>query len=220
MNLASILVDSARSHADRTAVRLADTELTYRELDEASACVAGLLTVRGIQPGDRVAIMLPNVPEFAVVYYGVLRAGCVVVPMNPLLKSREVSYYLRDAGAKLIFAWHAVFDHAQSGADESDAFAIAVDPATFAQVLADATPISEVLARDPEDTAVILYTSGTTGQPKGAELTHANLIRNTEVVLADLIQLTAEDVVFGGLPLFHSFGQPARSTPPSPPAPA
>ena len=220
MNLASILVDSARNHADRTAVRLADTELTYRELDEASACVAGLLTARGIQPGDRVAIMLPNVPEFAVVYYGVLRAGCVVVPMNPLLKSREVSYYLQDAGAKLIFAWHAVFDQAQSGADNSEAFAIVVDPATFAQVLAHAAPVDEVFARDPEDTAVILYTSGTTGQPKGAELTHANLLSNTEVVLADLIQLTAEDVVFGGLPLFHSFGQPARSTPPSPPAPA
>jgi long-chain acyl-CoA synthetase len=207
MNLASILVDSARNHADRTAVRLADTTLTYRELDDASAHVTGLLTARGIQPGDRVAIMLPNVPEFAVVYYGVLRAGCVVVPMNPLLKSREVSYYLRDAGAKLIFAWHAVFDQAQSGADESEAFAIAVDPATFTQVLAHAAPVAEVPVRDPEDTAVILYTSGTTGQPKGAELTHANLLSNTEVVLADLIQLTAEDVVFGGLPLFHSFGQ-------------
>jgi long-chain acyl-CoA synthetase len=106
VNLASNLVDTASAHDDRVAVRVGDIATTYRELDEASARIAGLLSERGLLPGDRVGIMLPNVAEFAVVYYGVLRAGCVVVPMNPLLKVREVAYYLGDSGARLIFAWH------------------------------------------------------------------------------------------------------------------
>jgi len=207
VNLASNLVDTAGVHADRVAVRVGETVTTYRELDEASARVAGLLRERGVKPGDRVAIMLPNVAEFAVVYYGVLRAGGVVVPMNPLLKVREVAYYLGDSGARLIFAWHAVAGDARGGAQRADAQAVVVDPATFADLVAAAAPDHRVVDRDDADTAVILYTSGTTGQPKGAELTHANLARNTEVVCTDLIRLGPSDVIFGGLPLFHSFGQ-------------
>jgi long-chain acyl-CoA synthetase len=207
MNLASLLLDSVRDHADRAAVRLADSAMTYRELDDASARVAGMLADRGIQPGERIAVMLPNVPEFAVAYYGILRAGCVVVPMNPLLKTREVAYYLRDAGAKAIFAWHTAFGDAQAGAEDAGAEAIVVDPQTLPAVLAAADPLAPMAPRDDDDTAIILYTSGTTGHPKGAELTHANLLRNAEVVVADLAQLSADDVIFGGLPLFHSFGQ-------------
>src|SRR6266571_1297926 len=207
MNLASNLVGTAAAHADRIAVRVGETATTYQELDQAAARVAGLLHDRGLKSGDRVGIMLPNVAEFAVVYYGVLRAGGVVVPMNPLLKKREVAYYLADSGARLIFAWHAFAGEARSGARQADADTIIVDPATFADLLASATPEHRVVDRTDEDTAVILYTSGTTGRPKGAELTHANLARNTEVMRTDLIQLVAGDVIFGGLPLFHSFGQ-------------
>lgn len=207
VNLASNLVDTAGAHADHVAVRVGETGITYRELDEASARVAGLLRERGVKPGDRVAIMLPNVAEFAVVYYGVLRAGGVVVPMNPLLKVREVAYYLGDSGARLIFAWHAVAGDARGGAQRADAEAVVVDPATFADLVASAAPDHRVADRDDEDTAVILYTSGTTGQPKGAELTQANLARNTEVVRTDVMDLGPGDVIFGGLPLFHSFGQ-------------
>ena len=104
--LASNLANAAYAHADRVAVRVDEATTTYSRLDEASARVAGLLRQRGFKPGDRAGIMLPNVTEFAVVYYGVLRAGGVVVPMNPLLKRREVAYYLGDSGAGLIFAWH------------------------------------------------------------------------------------------------------------------
>ena len=207
VNLASNLVDTADVHAGRVAVRMGETGTTYRELDQASARVAGLLRERGVNPGDRIAIMLPNVAEFAVVYYGVLRAGGVVVPMNPLLKVREVAYHLGDSGARLIVAWHTVAADARGGAQRADAEAVMVDPATFADLVASAAPDHRVADRDDEDTAVILYTSGTTGQPKGAELTQANLARNTEVVYTDVMDLGPGDVIFGGLPLFHSFGQ-------------
>jgi len=207
VNLASIVVRSADAHADRAALRLGADAVSYRQLDQDSARVAGLLRDRGLQPGDRVGIMLPNVPEFALAYFGVLRAGGVVVPMNPLLKAREVAYYLGDASAGLMFGWHAVAHEAQTGAKQAEADAIVVEPGGFGEVLASARPAAEVVERDEADTAVLLYTSGTTGQPKGAELTHANLTSNTEVMLADLIRLTTADVIFGGLPLFHAFGQ-------------
>jgi long-chain acyl-CoA synthetase len=208
VNLASNLVDIAGAHGDRVALRLGEATTTYRELDRDTARVAGLLRDRGTQPGDRVGIMLPNTPEFAVLYYGVLRAGGVTIPMNPLLKAREVAYYLGDSGARLVFVWHGFAEEAQAGAKQAEAEAIVVDPATFGQVvLAAAQPLAEVVERQEDDTAVILYTSGTTGQPKGAELTHVNLARNAEVTRADLLRLTPDDVVFGGLPLFHSFGQ-------------
>ena len=206
-NLAKNLTDTTRVHAGRVAVRVDNAAMTYRALDEASARVAGLLHERGLRPGDRVGIMMPNVAEVPVVYYGVLRAGGVVVPMNPLLKAREVAYYLRDSGAGLVFAWHAFADQAGAGAGQAQAELIAVDEAGFPGLLAAAEPRDEVVDRDDRDTAVILYTSGTTGQPKGAELTHGNLLSNTEVARTDIVQARPEDVIFGGLPLFHVFGQ-------------
>jgi len=205
MNLAQLFTATAERQPDSVALRLDDTTLTYAALADASAGVAGLLAARGITAGDRVGVMLPNVPEFAAVYYGVLRAGGVVVPMNPLLKSREVAYHLADSGARLAFAWHLVADEARAGTEQAEV--VAVNPATFPGVLADQEPTTAVVDRAVDDTAVILYTSGTTGRPKGAELTHDNLVRNVEVAQADLLQLGSEDVVFGGLPLFHSFGQ-------------
>jgi long-chain acyl-CoA synthetase len=206
-NLAQNLTDTTRLHAGRPAVRVDSAAMTYRALDEASARVAGLLRERGLRPGDRVGIMMPNVAEVPVVYYGVLRAGGVVVPMNPLLKRREVAYYLGDSGAGLLFAGHACAAEAHAGADEAAAGLIVVDEAGFPDLLASAAPADEVAARADRDTAVILYTSGTTGPPKGAELTHGNLISNTDVARTDIVQARPEDVIFGGLPLFHVFGQ-------------
>ena len=168
-NLARNLTDTARVHAGRVAVRVDNAAMTYRALDEASAQVAGLLHERGLKPGDRIGIMMPNVAEVPVVYYGVLRAGGVVVPMNPLLKAREVAYYLGDSGAGLIFAWHSFANQARDGADQVKAESIVVDGVSFPALLASAVPDFHVAPRDDEDTAVILYTSGTTGHPKGAE---------------------------------------------------
>jgi long-chain acyl-CoA synthetase len=206
MNLADNLTTSAQEHGDRPAVKLDDAELTYSQLDGASAHVAGMLKARGVGPGDRVGIMLPNVPYFPVCYYGVLRLGAVVVPMNVLLKRREVAFYLSDSGAKLLFAWHDFGEAAQTGADEAGTDLILVKPGEFEQLVGEAEPIVEVADCDPDDTAVILYTSGTTGQPKGAELTHSNLIRNVECFIG-FTDVDETSKVLGALPLFHSFGQ-------------
>ena len=206
MNLANNLMRSARLFPDRPAVRLDDEVLSYRELQDRSDQAAGLLRERGIQAGDRVAIMLANTPDFAVLYYGALQAGAVVVPMNPLLKAREVTHYLADSGARLIFAGLDCAEEALAGLVSTDAECVIVDR-RFDELLAAAAPFLPVVDRDDRDNAVILYTSGTTGQPKGAELTHGNLVSNVAVTASDLIQARPEDVIFGGLPLFHSFGQ-------------
>ena len=206
-NLARILMDTVAEHGDRVAFKLDDVELTYGMLDEGSARIAGLLRSKGLEPGDRVGVMLPNVPYFPVVYYGVLRAGCVVVPMNVLLKEREVRFYLEDPGAKLVFAWRDFADAAAAGAEEAGVECLLVTPGEFEQVLAAAEPDPELVDRAADDTAVILYTSGTTGKPKGAELTHGNLRRNCGTAATTLAELSPDDVLLGALPLFHSFGQ-------------
>src|SRR4051794_16566461 len=206
-SLAQQLTDTAARFGDRPALKLEDAALDYAAFDESASRVAGLLRERGLGPGDRVGLMLPNVPYFPVIYYGILRAGGTVVPMNVLLKGREVNFYLSDPGAEHLFAWHEFADAAREGAEAAGAEAIIVAPGEFEQLLADAPVASENAERAGDDTAVILYTSGTTGTPKGAELTHENLYRNAEVTARTLVKATEEDVILGALPLFHAFGQ-------------
>jgi long-chain acyl-CoA synthetase len=205
-NLANVLTETAAQHGDRTAFKLDDVELTYAALDETSARIAALLKAKGLEPGDRVGLMLPNVPYFPAIYFGILRAGGVVVPMNVLLKGREVTYYLQDPGAKLVFAWHGFAEAAQQGAGEAGAECVLVEPGAFEQLVFAHDPEPEVADRSGDDTAVILYTSGTTGTPKGAELTHPNLLRNCRTVCA-FAALNENEVLLGALPLFHTFGQ-------------
>ncbi|HEX7244151.1 MAG TPA: long-chain fatty acid--CoA ligase [Solirubrobacterales bacterium] len=207
LNLASLLTESAGQEPGAPAIRLGDVELGYGELDERSARLATLLRERGFQPGDRVGVMLPNVPEFPVAYYGALRAGGVVVPMNVLLKRREIAFYLEDSGAKLLLAWHGFAEEARAGAADAGAELVEVEPAAFAATLAELEPASGLADTAEDDTAVILYTSGTTGKPKGAELTHLNLFRNADVSSRTTSEISQGDVVLGALPLFHSFGQ-------------
>jgi long-chain acyl-CoA synthetase len=212
-NLASLLTESAARTPDAPAVRLGDSELSYAELDERSARLATLLGEKGVERGDRVGVMLPNVLEFPVAYYGVLLAGATVVPMNVLLKRREIAFYLEDSGAKLLLAWHGFAEEAREGAADAGAELVEVEQellasgAPFAHIDSKRRTGTSVVDTDEDDTAVILYTSGTTGKPKGAELTHANLARNADVSARTTSEIAAGDVVFGGLPLFHSFGQ-------------
>jgi long-chain acyl-CoA synthetase len=207
-NLVTHLETSARQHPDRPAVRLDEDVLGHADLWDRTARVAGWLRQRGVAPGDRVGLMLPNVLAFPVLYYGILRAGGVVVPMNPLLKSREVQHYLGDSGARLVFAWQTAAPEAAAGAAASGAESVTVDASSLEEMAGwPADP--EVAPRSDDDTAVLLYTSGTTGTPKGAQLTHANMATNASVTASSLLDLGPEDVVMGCLPLFHAFGQTA-----------
>lgn len=209
-NLAENLLESARQVPHRPAIRLLGDELNYRELAVAARRVAEHLRSQGVRPGERVCVMLPNVVEFAALYYGCLLAGVVVVPMNPLLKAREVGYYVRDSGACLLFGWHECADAATAGASAGGAPCVLVHPDRFLPSLPDVAALPgtpEPVDRADTDTAVILYTSGTTGSPKGAELTHANLRENAKVMSETALLLSSSDVVLGALPLFHTFGQ-------------
>jgi long-chain acyl-CoA synthetase len=207
LNLASLLTESARRSPESPAIRLGEVELSYDELDERSARLATLLREKRVEPGDRVGVMLPNVPDFPVAYYGVLRAGAIVVPMNVLLKRREIAFYLEDSGAKLLLAWHGFAEEARGGAADAGAETIEVEPSAFASLLAEHEPTPGLADTAEDDTAVILYTSGTTGKPKGAELTHHNLFRNADVSSRTTCEIGEGDIVLGALPLFHSFGQ-------------
>ena len=205
-NLADNLTSTAKEHGDRPAVRLDDVVLSYGDLLDGARRISALLKSKGVGPGDRVGLVLPNVPPFPVLFYGALAVGAVVVPMNPLLKAREVQYYLEDSGASLVFAWEAMADEAGKAAETVGIECIPVEADGFLDLVAQHEPDDEVADRDDDDTVVLLYTSGTTGQPKGAELTHANMITNAAVSAETLVELTSDDVVMGCLPLFHCFG--------------
>src|SRR3954471_2558759 len=205
-NLATILTETAGRFGDRIAVKLDDLELNYALLDEGSARIAGELEARGVKRGDRVGIMLPNVPYFPVAYYGVLRAGGVVVPMNVLLKGREVAFYVEDSGAQLMFAWHDFSEAAHAGAEQAGAAVLDVKPGEFEQLVMAAQPDRDMAEVADDDTAVILYHSGTTRTPEGADPTHDTLRTNARLS-AGLGSCDENDVVLGALPLFHSFGQ-------------
>src|SRR6218665_3918064 len=165
-----------------------------------------MLSRGGVAPGDRIALMLPNTPAFAIVFYGIMRCGAVAVPANPLLKAREAEFYLSNTAAKGLFASPAIAEEATAAAAAAGAQCWLVDDAGLAALIADLPEQERPVDRDASDTAVILHTSGTTGKPKGAELTHAGLGRNAEICVRTLLEIGRDDVVMGCLPLFHVFG--------------
>lgn len=225
-NLASLLEHSARNHPEREAVVLGDTRLTYAQVDGAVNQVANLLVARGIRPGDKVALSCPNLPYFPIVYNGILKAGATVVPLNVLLKGREVAYHLDDSDAKAFFCFQGtpelpIGQEGHAGFEQTPGcehfFMITADPAapspiegteTLGQGIGQQPPTFDTVEVDDDDTAVILYTSGTTGQAKGAELRHRNMLSNA-LVGKELFAADAErpDTYLCVLPLFHSFGQ-------------
>jgi long-chain acyl-CoA synthetase len=204
--LSANLVASKDRHPDRVALRCDDLQFTFAEFDAAASRVATLLEQAGVEPGDRVGVMLPNTPAFAIVFYGIIYRGAVAVPMNPLLKSREVSFYLSNSGAKALFAAPAFADEATAGAGEVEAHCWLADDTRLAELIDNLARQDTPVDRGHDDVAVILHTSGTTGKPKGAMLTHGNLGSNAEVAVRTLVETGPDDVVMGCLPLFHVFG--------------
>lgn len=204
--LLSHLERNAAEAGDHPALLMGDERISYRDLRSAAGRLATLLADRGVGPDDRVGLMVPNVPAFPIIFYGALQAGCVVVPMNPLLKGREVEYYVHDSGAKILFVWSDVADEARKGADAAGVVTVVIEDPMAAGLIGDLTGSDDTVARSADDDAVILYTSGTTGEPKGAQLTHANLTINAETVARQLLTSDTADIVMGCLPLFHVFG--------------
>ncbi len=224
LNLAVLLEDSAREVPDRTAVIFNDMKLTYAQVNAMACQVANGLAAAGVGRGDKVALTCPNLPFFPVIYYGILKAGATVVPLNVLLRPREIAYHLVDSDAKAYFCFQGTADLPMGqfgyegflGADQCESmYMIMANPAegapyegigTLGMMLGTQLPTFDTAQTEPGDTAVILYTSGTTGQPKGAELSHSNMVMNAR--LADnLFGRIDRDVHLIALPLFHSFGQ-------------
>ena len=160
-NLSSVLARTASDYGESPAVRLDDLVLTYSQLQDAADRAASLLSSLGVAPGDRVGIMLPNVPAFPIAYYGALGAGATVVPMNPLLKNREVAYYLGDSGAKVLVAWHEAAAEAAKGAAGTGVQVIEVDEPDMHTLLARLSPAAKRADQASDDNAVITATTST-----------------------------------------------------------
>jgi long-chain acyl-CoA synthetase len=203
LSIATILAESAVRHAGATAVVMGDERTTYADLwAGALRYAAALRDLAGIAEGDRVAVLVPNVPDFPKAYYGVLALGAVVVPVHALLRAEEIEYVLRDSGAKALVCHDALAGEGAKGAELAD-----VRFVPTGELAAGTATMDTYVQRDPSDDAVVLYTSGTTGKPKGAVLSHLNVVMNVTISAYDVIGLRADDVILGCLPLFHSFGQ-------------
>jgi long-chain acyl-CoA synthetase len=231
LNLASLVEHQARMRPEQTAVVCDQQRLTYAELNAAANRVANGLRARGIKPGDHVALLCPNLPYFPLVYNAILKTGAAVVALNVLFKPREIAYHLRDSDARLLFCFEGTVElpmaawarEALPEAPDCERLVVlpcrAAGPSPFEDVeTLDDLMRDQPLTFDTEptqllDTAVLFYTSGTTGQPKGAELSHLNMVSNAQAGYQLVAPLVAHDdpmVTLITLPLFHSTGQTAQ----------
>ena len=215
-NLATILEESTRKNPDKVVMILDDFKMTYRQLDEAANQVANALRANGIRPGERVGMMLPNVPHFPMIYFGILKAGCIAVPMNVLLKAPEIEYYLSDSDASAFFFWDMFAGEAIEGANRVSSIKHKVQVGLmpgeapggnvdFFQFIGPQPKEFDSVATGADDICLLIYTSGTTGKPKGAALTNFNLFECCHLG-THMFEFKDDDVIMATLPMFHSFG--------------
>lgn len=223
LNVSLVLEESAKRHPSKTAFICTGTVLTYLEANEAANKVANGLQAIGIKPGDKVALTCPNLPQFPILYYGILKAGAVVVPLSILLQKEEIIYQLNDCEAKAYFCYTGTAElpmgemgyAASQKARMCEHFHIIMPQAnmsssisgvpTLGTFIQEQSSVFDMHPTGAEDTAIIIYTSGTTGHPKGAELTHSNLFMNA-LAMVDLTPFEFDDRLLVSLPLFHIFG--------------
>ena len=223
-NIAYLLAEAASGSGAKTALAIPASDsadvrvVSYAQLASAAAQVQRHLAALGVGRGDRVALSMPNVALMPALYYGIVAAGAICVPLNPLLSGAELEYHLRDSGAKVLFAFAGTrlasvassTVPVKNGSVHCEIFTGGEgSPVAPFDTPADSALLATVLEPVPvavSEPAIILYTSGTTGKPKGATLTHANILSNARSCVS-VFGFTAEDVIFGGLPLFHAFGQ-------------
>ncbi|GHI93350.1 long-chain-fatty-acid--CoA ligase [Streptomyces olivaceus] len=206
LSVAAVLAENARRRPDKEALVEGDLRLTFGEVWRRARAQAGALVGLGVRPGDRVALMAPNTADFPQAYYAIAAAGAVVVPVHLLLSAVEVEHVLRDSGATLLLCHPAQARTGAAAAREAGVRTLTLGE-EFGGLAADAEPLTSYVTRGADDPAVVFYTSGTTGVPKGAVLSHFNLVMNATVNAFDANDIRPDDVALGALPLFHAFGQ-------------
>lgn len=220
LNVATLLETTTRRTPTKTAIIYETVKMTYAEVNGAANMIANGLVRAGVEPGDKIALLLPNIPQFAIAYYAILKVGAIVVPLNVLFKQNEIAYHLDDSESVALIAFEGFLAEAAPAvarAEHCRNLFVVQAPGSTAELpagaqpstalMAGSAPIFESYPTSPADTAVILYTSGTTGRPKGAELSHSNMFMNA-TISADRVLLLGDGAVgLAVLPLFHSFGQ-------------
>ena len=214
-NLAVMLRESRSAKPDHPLCHISDLTFSYAQVDEISGRVASALLGSGLRRGDKVAVQLPNLPQFLFTYFAILKAGLVMVPLNPLLKAPEVAYQLQDSESRLLITFEGFAAEAVTGARQAGNVPTYVvnlpgndqrpEGTKHYDELYFADDTGEIEPTNADDTAVIIYTSGTTGQPKGAELTHFQLYMNCTVA-GELFGFQDDDIGVAVLPMFHVFG--------------
>jgi long-chain acyl-CoA synthetase len=214
MNVASHLQAHAAANPDWVAIRFEGRSITYGELNRDATRLADALRTAGIRAGERVALYLPNVPEFAVVYYAAQKLGAVPVTINAILKSEEVRYLLDDSGAAAVFTVAELAKFVPADCAALRLRAIVDDEAApagwqrLADLIAGGTEALRSVERAPEDVAALLYSSGTTGFPKGVSLTQFNIHTNiAQPPRPEYSDYRPGDRLAAFLPLFHVYGQ-------------
>lgn len=213
VNVSQLLEINLEHNGDREALVWGNSRVSYRELHDAVLRLGAGLKDLGIRSGDRVLLMLPNIPHFSIAYYAVLSIGAIVVPTNIMFKEREIAYQIEDSEAVAAICWEGFTQDMLQVREKTESLKHIIilgdnlppGTASLTGLTADSRPLAKVEELDPEESAVILYTAGVTGHPKGAELSHGAMLHGIKV-LTEILRFTNRERILAVVPFFHSFG--------------